>query len=1375
MATPNSRDVSLVIKARDEATSAIQSVTDSLNKLFAGQKNVEGSAKSTGTSLAEMAAVMASVDKAVAGISGTADRAEQAFNRMSAAIEGRKRDLAAFKQQAEEAQRAIAVLSSPAAVVGAGRDQGPRIAQVRELQTVYDSLQKKIAALGSTIADEEQKMQASQSSLQQLGSSAISAAEQQQKLTDAYNRRREAVEALAAKEQQAAQARTNLEALNARISPTLAGQTAAVGGATTGALVAREEAAAVREAAQAFQMFEAVARQKMGAFNAIKAEQTKEQRAAAGAAQQEAEALAQLMRELNPLVALQDKFAAKLELARKAMQQGKISAEQFAAAEKQLANEMKRAEADVARNGRQGVALFGLRPYELTNFGYQINDVVTQLASGTSLMQTMAQQGGQILQLFPRVGSALVTALTNPVLLAGVATVGLFALAVRRAADESQRLRDIQAKLDLSASGGNYNAQAINGTVLAMRQLGAASEDATKAVNTFLEQGLQQSRFQQFGRLAVETARVIGVDVPDAAQQLAQAFTGGYEAVAMFDDKLNFLTTTQREHIRTLFEQGRAEDARKYALDIFAAKMDEVAGKQQGEWAKATRALSSAWQSFIGWLSNSSVIQETTKALADLGNAVSEVLNRWQGLGTVGETTAAKLANARADLAESQRKLAIVEKAIPFLGADAASVELGNALRIRIANLQSTIKALEAETRGNGGVTDQGENSAAAKRRGDLLHNLSLEEELQKLRDKATTGLTQQEKARREELAGMIAIRGESDRQVQAALRRVAVEKEHTAILKEQKTLTEKTDADRERAISQFSSRVVGAEGGTARNPNSSAVGFGQFVDATWLEQFKKVFAAEAKGLSDQQILALRNNERIARGIIDNYARENAAFLKSFGAEITAGNLYLAHFLGAGGAKKILDAPGDTPVNKLLSKEAVAANKGYLFDSGAKRYRTADELEKFIAGRIGDTGAAQSSAQAEIAKLQENAIERQDKFNRAVEKGNEERQRSIEALTVENQLQDTALLAAERKAAVDKAEFDLKQRVADINAGLGADEAKIELTQAQIDKTRELAAAEFDLQNARAQAQAQTNEVQRPVTDFAAERDALQARIDYLNENGLLGQAQALQPELEAVNEKLREAIDNAIAFYEALNPADDPLHRTQEQIDGIILGLKTQKDEAQNWVNVMGVGGKQIAEIFSTGAVSALDRFARAVAEGGNAFKALWSSFRQFAADFLQQIVKMIQQAIVFKLVSGIVSSVAGGGGGGAWIQNIPGSTVAHTGGVIGRDVMQTRAVNPAWFLNAARYHIGGIAGLRPDEQAAILQKNEEVLTTSDPRHRWNGGGQKKADPLSVKVVNAFDAADMLSKALETKAGQRTILNFLGANNRSVGQAMGG
>nr|WP_260395034.1 phage tail length tape measure family protein [Sphingobium lignivorans] len=1087
----------------------------------------------------------------------------------------------------------------------------------------------------------------------------------------------------------------------------------------------------------------------------------------------------ELKRELNPLIALEERYQAKLALLKKAYADGKLGAKELGDAERLLANERKRAEADIARNGRQGVTLFGLRPYELTNLSYQINDVVTQLASGTSLTQTLAQQGGQILQLFPRAGSAIAAAFSSKAFIGASVVIAGIALAIKGAADEAERLRTITGNLELDAAGGNYNATAISAVVDNMRSLGAYAKDAMAAVKTFTDEGLRQDRFDQFGQTAINMSRVLGIEVVDAAKQMAEAFSGGYDAIVKLDEATNFLTAQQRERIRTLFEEGDAERARAMALDLYTTKMDAVADKQRGSWEQSTQALNRGWQNLKDTIGDTAFIQGAYNALESLGNLLDRIANKLSSTRTVGVINQ-DIGDATAKLTRAQQEL---EKARTPLERSYYQQTIAQ-LDARI--LELTFERARAAARGGGGVTNESDaDSRAAKARSDKLREINLERELEELRRKSDKErLSQSEKARREEIAGILAAKSAQDTQVAAALRRNAIEKEHAAILKDEEKVIKagasamkSAAAERERAIQQFNSRVVGAEGGTAKNPNSSAVGFGQFIDSTWLDQFKRVFSEQSKSMSDQQILALRNNQQVARAIIDNYARENARFLERFGQKVTAANLYLAHFLGAGDALKVLRADGDTPVDQILSRRVMQANRGYLYENG--RARTADELERFIANRIGDTGAAQTAGQAEIERLTQEAAEAQERFNREIEKANDERERSIAALRTQNELQDSALIAAEKEIAVAKAEFDLRQRVADINTRLKPGQDAIQLTEAQIQRTRELAAAEFDLAKARDLAQAQTREVQAPIDRLTAERDALQARIDYLNENGLYDQARSLVPDLTATNSELRDAIAAAIEFYEALDLSNDALHRTPEEIRAIIERLKTANDETRQWVTVMGIGGKTIAQTFSGSAVSAIDSFAQAIAQGQNAFGALWSSFRQFAADFLLRIAQMIQQQLIFNLVSGLLGGLAGGlaggaagGGFGASNPFVP-TSIAHSGGVVGHGLQQ-RMVAPQWFNNATRYHSGGIAGLAPDEVATILRKGEEVLTETDPRHRYNGGGSA-GRPQDVTVINAFDAADMLVRALETREGTRAILNFVGSNARAFSQAMGG
>jgi len=64
------------------------------------------------------------------------------------------------------------------------------------------------------------------------------------------------------------------------------------------------------------------------------------------------------------------------------------------------------------------------------------------------------------------------------------------------------------------------------------------------------------------------------------------------------------------------------------------------------------------------------------------------------------------------------------------------------------------------------------------------------------------------------------------------------------------------------------------------------------------------------------------------------------------------------------------------------------------------------------------------------------------------------------------------------------------------------------------------------------------------------------------------------------------------------------------------------------------------------------------------------------------------------------------------------------HTGGLVG-DYSAEKSVNPAIFNSATRYHSGGIPGLKPNEVPIIALNDEEVLTRTDPRHRYNLGNR--------------------------------------------------
>jgi hypothetical protein len=127
-----------------------------------------------------------------------------------------------------------------------------------------------------------------------------------------------------------------------------------------------------------------------------------------------------------------------------------------------------------------------------------------------------------------------------------------------------------------------------------------------------------------------------------------------------------------------------------------------------------------------------------------------------------------------------------------------------------------------------------------------------------------------------------------------------------------------------------FATKMNGAENATgnpaAVNPRSTATGNGQFIDQTWLDTVKSARPDLVKGMSDQQILAMRSDPALSKEMTAEYARQNAQTLEADGLPVTSATLALAHRFGPDGAKTILAASPDTKLSDILPKKVIDAN-----------------------------------------------------------------------------------------------------------------------------------------------------------------------------------------------------------------------------------------------------------------------------------------------------------------------------------------------------------------------------------------------------------------------------------------------------------------
>ncbi len=111
-----------------------------------------------------------------------------------------------------------------------------------------------------------------------------------------------------------------------------------------------------------------------------------------------------------------------------------------------------------------------------------------------------------------------------------------------------------------------------------------------------------------------------------------------------------------------------------------------------------------------------------------------------------------------------------------------------------------------------------------------------------------------------------------------------------------------------------------------AVNPTTGATGRYQFLKSTFLPIAKDIGGDAVAGKSDDEIFALAKDKDFATRVFSEFTQRNLDTLSNAGVAITPGSGYLAHFLGAGGAKEVLSKSDDTPISSVVSANAIAAN-----------------------------------------------------------------------------------------------------------------------------------------------------------------------------------------------------------------------------------------------------------------------------------------------------------------------------------------------------------------------------------------------------------------------------------------------------------------
>ncbi len=171
----------------------------------------------------------------------------------------------------------------------------------------------------------------------------------------------------------------------------------------------------------------------------------------------------------------------------------------------------------------------------------------------------------------------------------------------------------------------------------------------------------------------------------------------------------------------------------------------------------------------------------------------------------------------------------------------------------------------------------------------------------------------------------------------------------------------------------------------------SSARGLFQFIEQTWLatmkqsgtslgySQYADAITKSASGKYEVQdptmrsaILKLRNDPAANAAMAGAFTKENTTLLsQKLGRTPSEGELYIAHFLGVGGAAKLIDAAADDPNASAASlfPNAAHANSSIFYDHTTGAARSIAQVRDVLTARYDIAARERPVSATDVAQM----------------------------------------------------------------------------------------------------------------------------------------------------------------------------------------------------------------------------------------------------------------------------------------------------------------------------------------------------------------------------------------------------------------------
>lgn len=294
----------------------------------------------------------------------------------------------------------------------------------------------------------------------------------------------------------------------------------------------------------------------------------------------------------------------------------------------------------VAASAQAVAASTRLTAREFQQLSPQIADVGVSLLGGMNPLMVLVQQGPQITDAVGGVGRAfqLLGALITPTRVAIAGTAAVIGVSVVAAESQARALAELSNRLRLTRGDYDDLARSIDAAARASAASSSIGTGEARDAGRIITGSRNFSGSQSDIQASIDTtrrlARAMGVEIPEAAQRLRDAFDAPTQAARrLADEGLRTMDEGLLRTIQRMENQGRATEASRLVIDAYNRALGDMA---RSPWQQAVSELGQAvtrlWQAIrpVAELIGTVVVGALTavvRLVAEVADRIAQVVN----------------------------------------------------------------------------------------------------------------------------------------------------------------------------------------------------------------------------------------------------------------------------------------------------------------------------------------------------------------------------------------------------------------------------------------------------------------------------------------------------------------------------------------------------------------------------------------------------------------------------------------------------------------------------------------------------------------------------------------------------------------------------